>query len=68
MRCFKHLDDVNMTYIEHLEFALSLCSTMINGSVKTFFHALLPNIYVTSATDTLLILKEKMDKKIKSNL
>lgn len=69
MTIFKHLDDVNMTYYEHLQFAMSLLYNIEVMAIKTFFHALIPNIFETGTTDGVKILSNKINSRhIKSKL
>ena len=69
MSVFKHLDDVNMTYYEHFKFAIGLLFNIELMALKTFFHALIPNIFVTGTTDGVKILSNKLNSRhIKSKL
>jgi hypothetical protein len=63
MTIFKHLDDVDMTYYEHLKFAMDLLYNIEIMAVKTFFHALMPNIFETGTTDGVNILTNKLNSR-----
>ena len=51
-----------MPYFKHMNFSLSLSKDLLESSAKAFIHAFLPDVYVTSTTDTLNKLEEKMSK------
>lgn len=51
-----------MTYLEHMKLSLELSSIFFIGSLKAFVHAFIPDIYVTSSTDTFRFANEKMSK------
>jgi hypothetical protein len=51
-----------MTYLEHMKLSLELSSTFFIGSLKALLHAFIPDICVTSSTDTVRIANEKMSK------
>ena len=60
MNLSKHLDDVNMTYYQHFKFAMELLCNIEIMAIKTFFHALIPNIFETATTDGVRILDNKL--------
>ena len=63
---FKHLKDVNMSYIAHMKFSLFLSFTFFKAAFGAFIHAIYPDILVTSSTDTLELLNIEMKKKMSS--
>ena len=63
---FKHLKDVNMTYLEHMKFSLFLSFNFFKASFSAFIHAIYPDILVTSSTETLELLNIEMKKKMSS--
>ena len=63
---FKHLKDVNMTYFEHMKFSLFLSFTFLKASFGAFVHAIYPDIFITSSTETLELLNIEMKKKMSS--
>ena len=63
---FKHLKDVNKTYLEHMKFSLFLSFTFFKASFTAFVHAIYPDILVTSSTETLELLNIEMKKKMSS--
>ena len=46
-----HLEDVNMTYFEHMKFSASLSKLFVEGAIKALIHAFFPEIFITSSTD-----------------
>ncbi len=48
---FKHLYDVNMTYMEHFLFSSNLSIKLLIGSFKALIHSIYPDIYITSSSD-----------------
>ena len=61
----KHLDDVNMTYTEHMKFSLDLSKIFLLASVKAVIHAFIPDVLITSSTDYIKVLKDKMNHRSK---
>jgi len=59
---FKHPTDVCMTYLEHMRLSLELSSLFFVASFKSLIHAFIPDIYITSSTDTVYLAKQKMSK------
>ena len=60
-----HLKDVDMTYGDHLIFSLSLSRIFLESSIKAIIHAFLPDVYVTSSTDNIKLLQNKMKMRSK---
>ena len=63
---FKHLKDVNMSYFAHMKFSLFLSFTFLKASFTAFVHAIYPDIFITSSTETLELLNIEMKKKMSS--
>ena len=61
----QHLKDVDMTYGQHLLFSLSLSKIFLESSVKAIIHAFLPDVYITSSTDNIKLLQNKMKMRSK---
>ena len=57
---FQHLKDVCMSYFDHMYFSLFLCITFAIGSYKAFVHALIPSLFITSSSDLIKEVAEKM--------
>ena len=60
MKFFKHPAQVNMTYLEHFKLSLNLSNILFQGSVKAFIHAIYPDIFITSTSDTTKLLIRKL--------
>ena len=61
----KHLENVNMTYTEHMMFSLGLSKIFLVASVKAIIHAFIPDVLITSSTDNIELLKNKMNHRSK---
>ena len=59
---FSHPAQVCMTYLEHMKLSLELSSLFFIGSIKALIHAFIPDICITSSTDTVNFAREKMSK------
>ena len=58
----KHLVDINADYYDHMWFSLTLSGKLITGSVKALVHAFLPDQFITSTTDTVSDIQERLDE------
>lgn len=56
----RHLNDVDMTYIQHLVFALSLSRKLSIGAIRGLIHGLFPGLYVTSVSDLVAELNQML--------
>lgn len=56
----EHPASVNETYIEHLRAASSFAFSMIGAGIACLVHALLPFLFVTTASETIKTLHERM--------
>ena len=59
---FEHPTTVCMSYLQHMKLSLELSSIFFIGSLKAIVHAFIPDIYITSSTDTVRFAKDKMSK------
>jgi hypothetical protein len=50
---FSHPYTVCMTYSEHCNFSLKLARYFFSASCKAFIHAFIPNLFITSSSDTI---------------
>lgn len=61
----KHLDEINVTYWQHLKFAFRIGFVMILAGMLTIIHAIFPNFMPSVATDVVrhlhAILNERDD-------
>jgi len=48
---FKHPKDVDMTYLQHMLFALTLSLNFLLLSFKSFVHAIVPSLFLSDASD-----------------
>ena len=53
MRIFKHPYKIGMTYTEHAKLSLHFSYLLAKGSCLAFLHAFIPDIAVTSTSDTI---------------
>ena len=49
---FRHPKEVCMTYTSHLKLSLKLSNLFLRGSAKAFVHGIIPDLYITSSSDT----------------
>ena len=59
---FRHPSKVCMTYFEHLKFSLEMSSHLAIGSYKAIIHAFYPDAYITSTSDTVKLIKKRLDE------
>ena len=60
MILFKHPNKVCMTYFTHMKFSLYLSYSFLKASFYAFCHAIYPDIFITSSTDTITLLSKQM--------
>ena len=53
MAHFKHLDEKNMNYAEHAKHALSLSGSCMKASLLLLVHAIYPDVFTESGTETI---------------
>lgn len=63
MILFEHQKSVCLTYGEHLILSLEFSIRFYIASIKAIIHAFLPFMFITSTSDTIIII----DKKLKVN-
>ena len=49
---FSHPKNVCMSYIDHLKHSMKFSYMFFIAAYKSFVHALIPDVYITSTTDT----------------
>ncbi len=59
----KHLKEINETYFEHMRFAHRSGFRMMLAGMACIIHGLLPNIFVTTASDTLKSVTEEIARR-----
>ena len=57
----EHLNEKNVTYINHMFNSLYFTKELSVASIKSFIHSFLPCYFTTSTTDTIA----RLDKKLK---
>ena len=58
---FAHPKNVCLTYLSHLQFSSKLSILFLIASFKAFVHAVIPDIYITSSSDTINEIKELIE-------
>lgn len=53
MPFFQHPKQVCMTYFQHARLSLNFSYIFFKASVKALIHAIYPDIYITSTSDTI---------------
>ena len=48
---FKHLEEVNISYVRHFFLAFYISSVLFSTSIKTLIHGFYPDVFKTVATD-----------------
>lgn len=59
---FDHPRNVCTSYAQHMWFSLEMSYHFALGSIKAIIHALLPDYYVTSTTDTSLYIQQRLEE------
>lgn len=59
---FIHPKKVCLTYYQHFCFSMNVSKKLLIGSIKSFIHALYPDVFITSTTDLVVELQEDMKK------
>ena len=49
---FEHPSKVCMTYLQHFKLSMGFSYMFAVASVKAFIHAIIPDVYIRSTTDT----------------
>ena len=60
MNIFSHPTQVCMTYYEHFCFSMEVAYIFSLGSFKAIIHAFYPDMYVTSTTDTVMNIQQRL--------
>ena len=58
---FNHPRNVCMTYLEHFKVSMNLSKIFLLASLKDFIHAIYPDFFITSSTDTVEKAKKIMN-------
>ena len=49
-----HLDDINMTYVDHARRSLGLALAFAYAATTALIHALFPDLFTTSSTNAII--------------
>lgn len=58
---FTHPKSVCLTYYQHFCFSMNVTKKLFIGSIKSFIHAIYPDIFITTTSDLLIELKNEMN-------
>ena len=59
----RHLREVNETYFEHMKFASKCGMKMVLAGIACILHSLLPNLFASTASDTMKTLDEEINQR-----
>lgn len=60
---FRHLIEINEDYLSHFKFAGYCGIRMLGASLAIFIHAMLPCLFETTASDTMLGLLNDINRR-----
>ena len=59
---FKHPSKVCMTYFEHFKLSMGFSHKFTIAAYKAFIHAVIPDLYISSTTDTVNDIQSIIEK------
>ena len=59
---FTHPAKVCMTYVQHFKFSMEMSKHLFIGSWKALVHAVYPDVYITSTTDTVNLVSKRLNE------
>ncbi len=59
---FKHLRDSNMNYFEHMFVSLNYALILFISCIKALIHSFIPDLFVTSTTECILEINNKLER------
>jgi hypothetical protein len=59
---WNHPKNVCMTYWQHFYFSMELSGVFLKGFIKAFIHAILPDLYITSTTDSIKYIEQRLEE------
>lgn len=59
---FKHPTEVCMTYFEHFKLSMGFSYKFTIAAFQAFIHAIIPDIFITSTTDTVNNIQSIIEK------
>ncbi len=58
---FRHPNRVCMSYYQHLKTSFYYSSQLFIGSIKAFIHAIIPSLFITSTTEIVNDINNKLN-------
>ena len=59
---FEHPRKVCMTYMEHFTLSGEMAIVLGVGSIKAIIHAIYPDMFITSTTDTINYIQKRLSE------
>ena len=59
---FAHLEEMKMNYFEHMIISLNYAFILFISSIKAFIHSFIPDLFVTSTTECIVEINNKLKK------
>ncbi len=59
---FFHPREVCMDYFSHFKVSIIFALILFKGSLKAFVHSVLPDVYITSTSDTIDTINKLLEK------
>ena len=59
---FAHLEEMKMNYFEHMFISLNYAFILFISSIKAFIHSFIPDLFVTSTTECIVEINNKLKK------
>jgi hypothetical protein len=57
---FKHLEEMNMEYFEHMLISLNYAVILFISSIKALIHSLIPDLFVTSTSECIVEINNEL--------
>ena len=64
----KHLDKMNMNYFQHMIVSLHFACILFIYCLKSFVHAFIPDLFITSTTECINEINFKLNNNIVKNI
>ncbi len=62
---FHHLDEMKLTYFEHMRLSLNYAVILFISCIKALIHSFIPDLFVTSTTECISEINNELKKHIK---
>jgi hypothetical protein len=63
----QHPREVNMTYLQHMLFALTLALTLLKSALASIIHAFFPFVFVSYSSSKIDMLHKLFQKRLQNN-